>query len=278
MTGSARCRNHGSESPAFWRKAPTHQTADLHGFFLCVAIAYLIIRFVLKMKLVVASAGLMALMSVSPCLAQGARVSTTTDSLLATLKRPCKFDLSSASLDDVAIAIKKQFDVNVIVQDHAFEQIGLTDVRVTYYADGISLRSALLSMLDELDATFAIRWESIVLTTKAKADEYWRPAVYAVTDLVSVEPSQPQSQDNTGPLHRSAFAAFDSLIQLIHTSAAPDTWSAGTGRSSDCVGITFGDTHLLVVSQSESAHAKIECLLMDIRRKVAESKTQDTEQ
>ena len=33
VTGSASCRDHGSESPAFLRKAPTHQTWDLHGFF-----------------------------------------------------------------------------------------------------------------------------------------------------------------------------------------------------------------------------------------------------
>ena len=230
------------------------------------------------MKHFVATAGLMAMMSVSLCVAQDAKISTTGDPLLATLKRPCKFDFSSASLDDVAITIRQQFDVNVIVQDHAFEQIGLTDVRVTFRADGISLRSALLSMLDEFDATFAIRWESIVLTTNEQADEYWRPAVYAVTDLVSVEPIQPQSPDNTAQFHRSAFADFDSLIELIHTSAAPDTWSAGTGPSSDCVGITVGDTHLLIVIQSESTHAEIERLLTGMRRKVAESKKQDTEQ
>ncbi|TWU04552.1 hypothetical protein [Stieleria varia] len=230
------------------------------------------------MRHAIAIVGLMALMGASHCIAQDAKISTTADSLLATLKRPCKFDLSSASLNDVAVAVRKQFNVNVIVQDHAFEQIGLEDVRVTYRAEGVSLRSALLSMLDEFDATFAIRWESIVLTTNERADEYWRPAVYAVTDLVSVEPIQPQSPDITGPLYRSAFADFDSLIQLIHTFAAPDTWSAGTGPSSDCIGITVGDTHLLVVSQSESTHAEIERLLTDMRSKIAKRKTQDTEQ
>lgn len=218
------------------------------------------------------------MLSVSVCAAQDAKIFTTADELLATLNRPCKFDLSSATLDDVAAAITQQFKVNVIVQDDAFEDIGLEDVRVTFRADGISLRSALLAVMNKYDATFAIRWESIVLTTNERADDYWRPAVYAVTDLVSVEPIQPQTPGNNAQFHRSAFADYDSLIQLIHTSVAPDTWSAGTGPSSDCVGITVDDTHLLIVSQSESTHAKIESLLMDMRRKVVESKKEDTEQ
>lgn len=229
------------------------------------------------MKYIIAIVGLLSAMSGSLCLAQDTKVITTADPLLTALRRPCEFELSSASLDDVATAIRKQFDVNVIVQDHAFEQIGLTDVRVTYRTDGISLRSALLSMLTEFDATFAIRWESIVLTTSDQAEEYWRPAVYAVTDLVSVKPVQPQSTDSPELYHRSAFADFDSLIQLILTSASPDTWSAGTGPSSDCVGITVGDTHLLVISQSENTHAEIERLLLDMRRKVAQDK-KNTEQ
>lgn len=232
----------------------------------------------MEMKHFVATAGLMVMMSVSVCVAQEGNISTTDDTILATLKRPCKLDLRSASLDDVAVAIRQQFGVNVIVQDHAFEEVGLTDVRVNLRADGISLRSALLSMLEEFDATFAIRWESIVLTTNEQAEEYWRPAVYAVTDLVSVKSIQPQSPDNTAQFQRSAFADFDSLIMLIRTSVAPDTWSVGTGPSLDCVGITVGDTHLLMVSQSESAHAEIERLLTGMQRKIAESKKQATVQ
>ncbi len=38
---------------------------------------------------------LIVLLSVSFCVAQDAKLSTTADELLATLKRPCKFDLSS---------------------------------------------------------------------------------------------------------------------------------------------------------------------------------------
>ncbi len=230
------------------------------------------------MKFVAVLSGLMAIASVSLCTAQDAKISTTVDPLLATLKRPCNFDFSSATLDDIAITIKQGFGVNVIVQDHAFEEIGLKDVRVTFRADGISLRSALLSMLDKLDATFAIRWESIVLTTNEQAERYWRPAIYAVTDLVSVDPRDLKTHSNAGGHRRSAFADFDSLINLIETSAAPDTWSAGTGPSSDCIGITVGETHLLIVSQSESTHAEIERLLAGMRRKLAARKKQHTEQ
>ena len=140
---------------------------------------------------------------------------------------------------------------------------------MTFRADGISLRSALLAMMDKYDATFAIRWESIVLTTNEQADDYWRPAVYAVTDLVAVEPPETKSPATSTPMPRSRLVDFDSLIQLIETSAAPQTWSAGTGPSADCVGITVGNTHLLVVSQSESTHAEIESLLDGLRQKLA---------
>lgn len=228
------------------------------------------------MKFVVLLAGLLAMMSASFCTAQDAKISTTVDSLLETLKRPSKFDFSSANLNDVAAEIEQQFKVNVIVQNHAFEETGLEEVRVTFRADGISLRSAILSMLDQFDATFAIRWESIVLTTNERAERYWRPAVYAVTDLVSVDPPNLKAPPNAGGLHGSGLVDFDSLISLIQASAAPETWSDGTGPSSDCIGVTVGDTHLLIVSQSESTHAEIERLLAGMRKSLSARTPQES--
>ena len=105
---------------------------------------------------------LLAMLTASVCTAQDAKISTTADELLTTLKRPSRFNLTSATLDDVAVAIRQQFKVNVVVQDDAFEEVGLEGVRVTFCVDGISLRSALLAMMNKYGATFAIPVNSAV--------------------------------------------------------------------------------------------------------------------
>ena len=229
------------------------------------------------MRLVIALVGLLSVIQFSICPAADARIATTQDLILETLRSPCKFELTSASLDDLAVAIRQQFHVNVIVQSPAFEEMGMKDVRITYRAEGISLRSALLSMLEKFDATFAIRWESIVITTCDQAERYWRPGIYDVTDLLSADANDLNLEIKPGVYQKFPLADYNQLSTLIMTVVSPDTWSVATGPSADFVGMTVGDAHLLVTNQSESVHAEIEQLLTEMRRKVAARKNPNVE-
>ncbi len=185
------------------------------------------------------------------------------------LKKPCRFDFASASIDELADALRSQFDVNVVVDRAAIAQAGIDECQLTGRVDGIACRSALLLMLEPHDLTFAIRWDSIVLTTQAQADEYWRTVVYDVTDLVSGHRrAATTSLGGQTALQNTASVDFDSLIHSVLVFVQPDTWSAGTGPSQDCHGMTVGPRHLLIVKQSERGHMEIENLFSGIHRAV----------
>ena len=185
--------------------------------------------------------------------------------MIAELTKPFDLELSSASLADLASAIRTKCKIDVFVESEALHDEGIDQgsIKLSIPRTRISLRAALLRILEPLGLTFAVQFESIVITTQGKADEYWRPVVYDVTDLLKVEDAK-QSPD-ASELQESSLVDFDGLINLIVMTIRQGTWSAGTGPSHDCMGITLRGKHLLVIVQSEHGHMDIEALLRDIR-------------
>ena len=89
-------------------------------------------------------------------------------------------------LRDVINQLKDKFDIPILADKKAFEDAGLdldTTV-VTQSVSGISLRSALRLILGEIDLTYLIKDEVMLITTKDKAAESLVIKVYSVGDLV----------------------------------------------------------------------------------------------
>ncbi|MEM6471271.1 MAG: hypothetical protein AAF802_17045 [Planctomycetota bacterium] len=179
------------------------------------------------------------------------------------LKRPCSFDFSDATLEDIAATIEEQFEVHVFVEQHALAEIGLEDPKITFETEGISLRAALLLMLEPFDLTFSVRLESIVLTTYDAAHDNCRAVVYDVTDLLV--PVNTSTNSRAKDDSYAECVDFNSLIILIELSVRPSTWST---HGSDCGQMLVKDKRLLVIRQSEYGHLEIENLLASIRRKI----------
>jgi hypothetical protein len=89
-------------------------------------------------------------------------------------------------LRDVINQLKDKYDIPILADRKAFEDAGLdldTTV-VTQNVSGISLRSALRLMLGDIDLTYLIKDEVMMITTKDKAAENLVIKVYPVGDLV----------------------------------------------------------------------------------------------
>ena len=89
-------------------------------------------------------------------------------------------------LRDVINQLKDKYDIPILADKKAFEDAGLdldTTV-VTQSVSGISLRSALRLILGDIDLTYLIKDEVMMITTKDKAAENLVIKVYPVGDLV----------------------------------------------------------------------------------------------
>jgi tetratricopeptide (TPR) repeat protein len=89
-------------------------------------------------------------------------------------------------LRDVINQLKDKYDIPILADKKAFEDAGLdldTTV-VTQNVSGISLRSALRLLLGDIDLTYLIKDEVMLITTKDKAAENLVIKVYPVGDLV----------------------------------------------------------------------------------------------
>ena len=89
-------------------------------------------------------------------------------------------------LRDVINQLKDKYDIPILADKKAFEDAGLdldTTV-ITQNVSGISLRSALRLLLGDIDLTYLIKDEVMLITTKDKAAENLVIKVYPVGDLV----------------------------------------------------------------------------------------------
>jgi tetratricopeptide (TPR) repeat protein len=112
------------------------------------------------------------------------------------LQKPVQnFDFTETPLRDVIAQIQDSQGIPVQIDTKAFEDAGLDlETPVTKSVSGISLRSALRLLLGDLDLTYLVKDEVLMITTKDKAAETLVVKVYPVADLVI--PVNPQAGVN----------------------------------------------------------------------------------
>ena len=121
--------------------------------------------------------------------------------LYDSLNKPVEnFDFSETPLRDVIAQIQDSQGIPVQIDAKALEDAGLDlEAPVTRNVSGISLRSALRLLLGDLDLTYLIKDEVLLITTKDKAAENLVVKVYPVADLVMpVNPSSGMNPFQTG--------------------------------------------------------------------------------
>jgi hypothetical protein len=156
-------------------------------------------------------------------------------------------DFVEIPLMDVITTLQQEYGIPIKLDSHALEETGINrDETVTVNIHNVSLRSALRLMLKELQLTYVIVDEVLMITTPEAAESNLKTCVYDI-----------------GSLTGDRGADFDSIIDAIVSCVATDTWSENGGGEAEIRPIKPG---LIVVSQTAAVHEEVRNLLEALRK------------
>lgn len=187
----------------------------------------------------------------------GAEDSPAAAKINAALQSPAEIACDKTRLSEVIEQLKKQHKIEIQLDLAALKEAGVEpDCPVTKHLSGISLKSALHLLLDDLQLMYVIHNEVLLITSPAKAEseEYMTTQLYPVKDLILVRNENDEIETD-----------FQPLVDLIENSLASKTWIENGGVGS-ITPYQFQDRCLLVVVQTAAVHEEITALLAALRR------------
>ncbi len=213
------------------------------------------------------------------------------------LKQPTEFSFVEKPLQDVIDLLKKKHKIEIQIDRKALDDVGLdaSTLPITKDCQGISLRSALNLLLRDLDLTYMIQDEVLMITTFEEGQNWLTTRIYAVGDLlgamnfpaVAVQrrfhgahimamPEHDSGGTATGrkhpvfvpgPLTSDVSVGRETLMDLVRALVEPCSWDAVGGPGS-MSGVSVCGVEMLVVSQTDDAHEQILQLLENLRKLV----------
>ncbi|QDU99096.1 hypothetical protein [Lignipirellula cremea] len=181
----------------------------------------------------------------------------------AALAKPFQADYDQTPLNKIVKEIADKFNITVLIDTRALDGVGLdSDTPMTLHTAEISLDSVLRHLLKELELTYMISDEALLITTPDEAEGNLILEIYPVGDLLPPVPAGELVYRDWG---EDRFAEIEEIIQ---STSAPDSWDSVGGPAS-IKGMSMGGRELLFVSQTEEVHRAIACLLERIRKQPA---------
>jgi hypothetical protein len=173
---------------------------------------------------------------------------------LASPLSPNGLDFTQVPLEEVVNLLQEEYGIPIQVDAAALEATGLdTTEEVTVNLHNISVRSALELMLKQLQLTYIIENEVLMITTPEEAESQLVTCVYDVRDLVRKADS---ASGTSNP------ADFKPLIDTITSCISRNTWRDNGGGDADIRPLQPG---LIVISQTRAVHDDIRSLLATMR-------------
>jgi len=112
------------------------------------------------------------------------------EKIFTALNADTQIDFIETPLSDVVTFLEDYHKIQIEIDRKALEEVGLdTNTPVTRNLSGISLRSALRLLLRDMDLTYVVQDEVLLITTPEKAESQLVTKVYPVADLVLPIPS-----------------------------------------------------------------------------------------
>jgi hypothetical protein len=168
------------------------------------------------------------------------QVPRSVEKILTALDEDTRLEFIETPLNDVVNFLKELHGIEIELDVGALADVAIdNDTPITKNLKGISLRSALRLMLADLQLTYVIKNEVLLITTIEQAEEMMATRVYDTRLLKNV--------------------SAEKLVQLLTTMVSPSEWQekGGEGRVAS---ITGG----LVVYQNELVHGEIVDLLRQL--------------
>jgi hypothetical protein len=170
--------------------------------------------------------------------------------IAAALDAPASGEFVETPLHDVMDYLSDAHNVPIVLLSQPLADAGVsTDTPVTKALQGVSLRSLLRLLLGELELTFVVRDEALIITTPEDAESQLREAIYPVHDLI---------ETLAGP-------DVDALLDVIAHTVFSASWSEYGGPGS----LVVAGDGWLVVSQTDHVHQVLGQLLAQLRAALA---------
>jgi len=168
--------------------------------------------------------------------------------VLAALGRPTSLEVVEMPLKDIVLHLVEKHGCPLILMADKLEEASVSlDTPITKSFKDISLQSLLRLMLKDLELTYVIREEAIVITTPEDAESHERMVAYPVQDLTQVG--------------EGLFDA-ESLAELVEACIAPDKWGAHSGPPT----ILPLDDGWLIFEQTDPVHEQVAGFLAAMRQ------------
>lgn len=190
-----------------------------------------------------------------PAAVRNPGLKTAEQEFLATLDQTMAVDFIEEPLSGVAEYLSKLHCIQIQIDTRALEDVNMgLDIPATRSLRNVTLRSALNLILGDLDLTWIIQDEVLLITTPEEAERHLLTRVYDVGTLVTV-------QDEDGRVWHD----LDTLREAIIGSIDPVSWNVidGPGRIGS---LQCGKASILVVSQTRTIQNRIANLLEDLLR------------
>jgi hypothetical protein len=113
------------------------------------------------------------------------KVSPAEQKIRAALEQPTRMEFIDTPLQDAVNFLKDYHQIEIQLDTRALEDLGVgTDSPVSRNVNGITLKSGLRLMLGDMDLTYIIKDEVLLITTQDKAESELVTKAYPVADLV----------------------------------------------------------------------------------------------
>lgn len=180
---------------------------------------------------------------------------TGEEAILAALDEKTKIDFIEEPLAGVVEHFKQAHRIEIQIDVKALEDVNMgTDTPITKSIQNVTFRSGLNLVLYDLDLTWVIRDEVMMITTPEEAELNLIPRVYDVGKLVTV-------QDLDGNLWQD----FDSLIKAITRTIEMESWE-DVGGPGSIAPLEYRGAAVLIVRQTHDVHAQLVKLLEDLTK------------
>lgn len=141
----------------------------------------------------------------------------------------------------VVTQVSDRLKFPVAIDMRALEDAGIDcDAPITFRAESTSVRSRLRSMLDDINLTWLVRDERLLITTKEKAAESLVTRLYPLPFGYGID---------SNPVD------FQSLVDVLQSTVQPQSWDVQGGPGSIR---PMEDPQGLFVSQTEATHHDVE--------------------
>ena len=180
--------------------------------------------------------------------------SAAEDRIRAALRSLTAVDFVDTPLSEAADSLGRAHGITIRLDTRALEDVSLeTDTPVSASLRGVSLKSALRLILEQLDLTYVIRDEVLMITTPEEAQEQQVTRLYPVSDLITYKTPSGEK-----------WADYDTLITTLSSTIQPDTWE-DVGGPGSMAPLSYGGTEVIAIRQTDEVHEEIAAMLAKMR-------------